>query len=470
MKRIKIVFLQKEWEDNLGILWISAVLRKHDFDTRVIVDGKHAYREIQDVAPDVIGYKCMTGDQSWIIASINKIKSLNLNSKILVGGSHPTFFPNLIENSLLDVICRGEGEYATLEYVQSLEEGKDPYHIQNLSFNVDGEIIENDLRPFISGLDELPFPDRSYYDRYQFLASNPYKIMITGRGCPFKCTFCYNHALQILYGQSSKYIRRRSVDNVIEELLEMKHKWGIDEIRFSDDHFTFSARWLKEFSSIYKKEIGRPYSCNSRADVLDEEKVSYLKESGCRLVCFGIETGREELRNKVLKKGIKDEHIVRAARLLKKYKIKFLTSNIIGLPHETEEDAWETIRMNQEIETDLPWFSMLQYYPGTQIYQKAASEGLLDDFDMDKLGSYFKNDYLRQDNIAALQNIHSFSIITSRHKRFEPFARVLVKSKVLSPIYKFIFKLSYLTLTIKRANFKFFHMARWFRYYLKKSG
>lgn len=466
MKKTKIAFLQRDWEDNLGVLWISAVLLKHDFETRILVENNDSYRDLSMFAPDVVCYSCITGSQKWIYSSINKINLCGIKTKFIVGGPHVTFYPEFINNPLVTAICRGEGEEAMLEYAQALEEGKEPYGIKNFYFNLNGEIIKNEVRPFIGDLDQLPFPDRSYYKKYKFLAANPYKIFITGRGCPFDCTFCFNHTLKKIYGPASLYVRRHSIGYVIQELLQLRQQWGIDEVRFSDDHFALDARWLKDFTEIYKKEINRPYSINTRVDVLDEERIDMLKSSGCRLVCFGIETGRQDLRNILLKKNIEDEQIIQTAKLLKKYKIKFLASNIIGLPNETIEDAWKTIEINQKIHTDLPWFSMMQYYPGTEIYMYAKEQGLLNDkYDLDKAGGYFKSNNLQQENIGQLQNIHSFSILASRYKGFAPLFKFLSVRFKPNPFFRLIFKLSYLRLTLKRAHISIWRILRWRKYY-----
>lgn len=466
MKKTKIAFLQKDWEDNLGVLWISAVLRKHDFETGIWVESNDSYRDLLRFAPDAVCFSCITGSQKWIYSSINKINLSGIKTKFIVGGPHVTFYPEFINNSFITAICRGEGEEAMLEYAQALEDGKEPYGIKNFYFNRSGEIIKNELRPFIGDLDSLPFPDRSYYKKYKFLATNPYKMFITGRGCPFDCTFCFNHTLKKIYGPASLYVRRHSVGYVIQELCQLRQQWGIDEVRFSDDHFALDARWLKDFTEIYQKEINRPYSINARVDVLDEERIYMLKRSGCRLVCFGIEAGREDLRNKILKKNIKDKQIIQTAKLLKKYKIKFLTSNIIGLPNETIDDAWKTIEINQKIHTDLPWFSMMQYYPGTEIYIYAKEQGLLSDkYNLDETGGYFKNNYLQQENIGQLQNIHSFSILASRYKGFAPLFKFLSGRFKPNPVFRLIFKLSYLCLTLKRAHISLWRILRWGKYY-----
>jgi radical SAM superfamily enzyme YgiQ (UPF0313 family) len=256
------------------------------------------------------------------------------------------------------------------------------------------------------------------------------------------------------------------VEYVIQELHEVRQQWGIDEVRFSDDHFALNVRWLEDFTNVYQKEIKRPYSINARVDILNEERISMLKRSGCRLVCFGVETGREDLRNRILKKNIKDEQIIQTAKLLKKYKIKFLASNIIGLPNEKTDDAWKTIEINQKIHTDLPWFSMMQYYPGTEIYAYAKEQGLLSDkYNLDEPGGYFKNNFLQQSNISELRNIHSFSILVSRYKWLSPCLRFFAGRFKPNPLFRLIFKLSYLYLTLKRTHLSIWRLLKWGKYY-----
>jgi anaerobic magnesium-protoporphyrin IX monomethyl ester cyclase len=468
MKKTKVLFLQEKWEDNLGVLWIAALLRQKDFQTEIVVEQRHIYERIEKTPPDIIGFSCYTGGQQWIFGSIEKARKAGFKGLVIVGGPHATFFPELIAHPFVDVVCRGEGEYAMLDLANAIEEGKDPSSIGNLSFKKNGSVVHNPLRPLVENLDALPFPDRSYYEKYPFLASNPYKTFITSRGCPYQCTFCFNHVLHRLYGKTSHYIRRRSVDNVMRELTEVKTRWGINEVRFSDDHFALDVKWLEEFTSRYKKEISKPYTINARADILTEDKIIQLKESGCRLVCFGVETGREDIRTRLLKKAIHDEHLLNASILLKKYKLAFLTSNIIGLPDETPADAWTTIKLNQRMGTDLPWYSMMQYYPGTEIYDLAKSKGILaQNYTVDSVGSYFENTYINQPHMEELRNIHSFSILVTWFPLLMPLFKLLAGHYRSNAVFLAIFKISYLFLTFKRANFTIIRTLRWWNYYLK---
>ncbi|MBU1230904.1 MAG: B12-binding domain-containing radical SAM protein [Proteobacteria bacterium] len=468
MKKTKIVFLQRQWEDNLGVLWISALLKQHGFSCEIIIEEPGTYEEVAKLAPDLIGYSCMTGQQDWVLESIRKVRQAGVGALVVMGGPHPTFFPEVLMNGELDGICRGEGEFATLELVEALEIGAEYTAIQNFSWKIGGEVVANSLRPLLEDLDQLPMPDRSYYERYKFLRTNPFKIFITGRGCPFKCTFCFNHALHAMYGTPALYVRRRSVEKVLEELEYVDNKWGIKEVRFSDDHFALSSEWLRKFAPLYKHSINKPYTVNARVDILNEARVKLLGESGCRLLCFGIETGREDLRNRTLEKKITDVQIFAAAQLLRKYGIRFLTSNIIGLPGEAPGDAWKTIAINQKIRTNLPWYSMMQYFPGTKIFQDAVDAGIIsNDFDPGSIKNYFENKYITQDNMNELHNIHSFSILVSRLPLLTPLAKYLARRFKHNMLFRLIFKASYIWLTIKRANFDMTRLLTGYRYYLK---
>ncbi|MCL1985020.1 MAG: B12-binding domain-containing radical SAM protein, partial [Betaproteobacteria bacterium] len=469
MHKPRLVFLQKDWEDNLGVQWVCSYVQAHGFDARILVEEKNTYKELAYLNPAVVGYSCMTGQQTWVRESVRKARAAGMTSLCLMGGPHPTFFPEELEASEVDGICRGEGESVVLSLLQALEAGDNYRSLLGTWWKADGQSIRNPMALLLEDLDTLPPPDRSYYGRYPFLATNPYKTFITGRGCPFNCTFCFNHALVELYGKPARYIRRHSPEYVLDDLLRVQRAWGLDEVRFSDDHFTMDIQWLRAFLPAYSKHVGRPYSVNARVDTLSEEKIAMLAESGCRLVCFGVETGREDLRNAVLKKVITNDHIHEAARLLKKYKIPFLTSNIIGLPNETPRDAWATVRLNQKIRTPLPWYSMMQYFPGTQIFDQAvAAELITCDFTPDMITSYFSNEYIRQPHMKELRNIHSLSIITTRLPCLTPLVRWLARQVPPNAFFRFLFALSNGVLAARRARFPLLRMIKGFRYYLKK--
>ena len=215
-----------------------------------------------------------------------------------------------------------------------------------------------------------------------------------------------------LYSGKGKYVRMRSIDNVITECVELKNTTNVETIYFADDVFGMSKQWLYDFLPRYKREVNVPFICLVRADLVssDPEYAHRLAEGGCRSVFFGVESGNEELRNKVLVKQLTTRQIETAARYLHDAGIPFRTYNIVGLPGESLEDAYATVELNINIKADYPWCSVFSPFPGTALTQYAIDEGYLDrDFDPDNLArSFFTDSALRQESIAMLQNLQKF--------------------------------------------------------------
>jgi radical SAM superfamily enzyme YgiQ (UPF0313 family) len=245
----------------------------------------------------------------------------------------------------------------------------------------DGTIVRNEMGPLLRDLDALPFPDRSLYRR--FYADLPYSslTMVAGRGCPFNCSFCYNRTLKKLFDadlKSGNYVRLRSPARVIEEIEDHVARFGRpDYVKFYDDTFIFHRRWLDEFLDLYIARIRIPFTCLGRADLVDEPLMARLKEAGLSCFLFAVETGNEQLRRRVLKKGISDAQILECGRLLHKYRIPFRVYNMMGIPEETWEDALSTVELNRRIGNPLPLCTIYDPYPDTELAEVAASQGML---------------------------------------------------------------------------------------------
>jgi len=450
---MKIAFIQNVWEDNLGILIISAILKNNSHKVKILINSKEMFEKLYKYKPDILAFSCTTGLHTSALRVVHKIKSDGkIEPFVIVGGPHATYYPEFVNSPGVDAICRGEGEYAMLDLANKMDRDEDICHIKNLWVKSGNSIFKNPVRLLIQDLSSLPHPDRSYYDEYPFLAKNPYRIMITSRGCPFECTFCFNHVQQKLYGKSQSSVRQRSVDDVIQELKDIRNKWGLKGVRFVDDHFTLNKKWLKRFCQQYQSEIGSPYTCNARADGLDEEKIGVLKESGCRIVHIGVETGNEDLRNIVLGKKISNEEIENAVGLLKKNEIKIVSYNIIGLPGETTQNAFETIELTAKLGVDYPWCSVMQFYPGTQIHQYAMDNDYLEQgFSLNDMGTYFDKVCLKQNNRFELQNIHRFFLVWAKFPFLINLMKPLIKCKS-NRLFDAVFLLSYAYVTLRRSN------------------
>jgi anaerobic magnesium-protoporphyrin IX monomethyl ester cyclase len=447
----KILFIQELAQFHIGTAYLRTVLRKGGHECEVLIASieKDLLKEIKIRKPDVLAFSVITGTQKWALDIAKRAKKVT-NCKVIFGGPHPTFFPKVINYPQVDYICIGEGEYPLLDLADRLQKNEPTDNIQNLWCKKGKRVIKNPVRCLIQNLDELPFPERDLYDRYPLMKKYNSQVFITTRGCPYLCSFCFNHALKKIYDGKGRYVRRRSVKNVIEELKAVKEAQGLDHVYFQDDTFVLDKKWLLDFLKEYKREISIPFMCLARANLLDEQLVRALKAARCRMVAFGIETGNEELRNNLLKKSLYNKDIIRCAKLLKKYKIKFRTYNMLGLPDETLENAFETLQLNALIKTDYPWCSIFQPYAGTELGEYAIKRGYLSsDFNPDDVPLYYSKSIMQnKKDINQIINLQRFFIVGVKFPFLIPLIKKLIK---LPPnkFYELIFVVSYGYITIR---------------------
>lgn len=406
----KILFIQNIWTDLLGVMGISSFLKSKGHESKIIIEvyNKKILDEIRCFSPQIVGFSCMTGMHVWALETAKVIKENVKDVFILFGGPHAALYPKTIESPPVDGICMGEGEYPVFELANAIDKKMSYAEIPNLWVKNNNVIFRNETRPFISNLDELPFPDRSHYKRYDYLRKNTMGFFMAGRGCPYDCAFCFNRSISKM--QQGKYIRYRSPLNLIGEIEEYRKTYPLKRIHFHDDTFILDKNWLFDFLSIYRNQVRIPFGCCIRANLVNEEIIQALKESYCDLASFGIEHGNETIRKSLLKKNISNEQIVNTANLLKKHKIRFKTFNMIGFPNETLEDAYATVTLNQKIQPDYPWCSIFTPYPGTELGNFTIKNRFVaQDFDIDKIPqSYLEKSLIIQANINQLVNLQKF--------------------------------------------------------------
>lgn len=375
----EIVFVQNLPYEYPGTGLISALLKKHGHRVNVVISSNFNLIKKSLNSRKIVAFSIMTGMQHWALDIASAIKK-EFNSFIIMGGPHPTYYPEIIENNgHIDAICRGEGEYAMLDLANALDANTDTCGIANLWVKNGKKIYKNELRPLIPELDAMPVQDRElYYDGYPFLRKNPHKNFMAGRGCPFDCSFCFNRRLRELYSDKGKFVRMRSPDNVIREIEGVRDRFGLKKIFFHDDTFILNQKWLTNFLGIYKERVGLAFYCSGRADTINEGIAEKLRAANCKVVAFSVESGNENLRRELLKKDITNEKLIEAAKMLKKNRIRILAFNMVGLPGETVEDAWETINLNVRMGVNYPRCSFLTPYPGVDITDYARRNGYLD--------------------------------------------------------------------------------------------
>ncbi len=326
-----------------------------------------------------------------------------INIPIVFGGIHPTIKPDqCLEYA--DIVCIGEGEQAIVALADRLSNSENFHDINNLWIKQKETIYKNPLKPLITDLDSIPFPNYSNENKYLVDANtiiyNPtigkkvaYDIM-TSRGCPFRCSYCCNNILKQKYKGMGKYLRRRSVDNVIEELLLAKVQFKTLKIfMFQDDVFTFDKNWLEDFCKKYKKKIELPFSCYGHTKFINDRLISLLQNTGLTGISLGLQTGSEQLRHKYYKRHETNSEIIKAAQIIHKHGVRCTYDLIIDNPLETETDNRETFDLLKRMPHPLFLvFASLTNFPEYKLTKKLLKKGLITENDVeDKLGkSYYR--------------------------------------------------------------------------------
>lgn len=381
--------------ENIGIEYLSAVLRRRGFETRIAFDPrifsdqfikiKYLDRvfnyenlllyKIKDYNPSLIVFSVVSADYSWSLSLARKIKNFT-SMHITFGGIHPSSAPEeVISHDCVDSVILGEGELALLELAESIKNNQSDKSIENIWFKEKGRIIKNSIRPYIEDLDSLPFPDKELYYREIPGYRTGYTI-ITRRGCVNNCSFCHNTVWQKLY-PNGKRIRMRSIGNVLEELRQAKRKYNFKLLRINDDLFTSDKGWLKEFARQYKQEICVPLYCFGSPSTVDEEIIGYLKDCGCYQLCLGVQSVNSRVNNEIFHRYEPIERAKEAIDLCRKYRIRVVVDNIIGFPGQAESHFLETAQFYAKNKVSRICIFWLVYYPGTDILTIAKDRGVL---------------------------------------------------------------------------------------------
>ncbi len=450
----------------LSMMTLSSCIKAHGHETAFIdmrfeIDYK---KKIKAFKPDVLAYTLVSFDWKYF-------QKLNLEIKeyypafSVFGGPHTTICTEFINEDGVDAICIGEGEFAFIELLNKIENKQGISNIENIWVKYEGKVIKNDLRPLISDLDTIPFPDIELIKAYHFYREMGMYYIMTSRGCPFNCSYCINHYYRRIYKDKGIYLRRRTVDNVIEELIHAKKLYNIKLIVFNDDIFTLDKGWLTNFEKLYKDKIGLPFEAYTRVGQVDEEIVDLLKRMGCRTIILGIESGNENLRHQVLNRKISNKDIIETAALFKQKRIKINASNMLCLPDETLDNAFETVIINAKAKIDYPLFFVFKPFPNIEMTRYAIEKKYFDGHyeDLQKGLSYGKSIIQLKDS-KKISRLRYLSITGSKY----PFLLGLISILVKLP-FDFIYKIIFM---IQRVYIQMFILKRpvfraLFYYYLK---
>jgi anaerobic magnesium-protoporphyrin IX monomethyl ester cyclase len=408
---MKFLFINKPFSiEPLGIMYVASSIKNAGHDIDLALTSEDLEKKVEDYNPDFIGYSIMTGDQDFYDNLNKKLKANHIFFSI-AGGPHPTFFPEMLKKSSFDAICRGEGE----NVVRQLLESPESKEVSNCWFKSGGKIIENLMQPLMEDLDKIAFPNREVVFKYSNIQEGPIKHFIASRGCPFNCSYCFNKSYSELYEGKGKRVRFRSVNNLLDEVQEVISSSPTKFIYFQDDTFILKPEWLKEFSEKYKEKIDLPFHCHTRANLVTEDIVKDLKSAGCYSVHIAAESGNEEVRSKVLNRHMSDEQIYHAADLLKKYGIKTMLQNILGLPFTKLKNDFETLELNIRCQPDYAWASIFQPYPKTELGEECVKSGIYKGDFSDINNNFFDSSVLDIENKNEIANLQKLFAIAVKH-------------------------------------------------------
>ncbi len=356
---------------NHGLGYLSAILKKEDHQVRLLSlcsSGDENAREIEKIDCEMIFIYLSTHQYPLFLSLLPSLKKRKV--PLFIGGPHPTVQPEeMLKLEGITGLCIGEGEETARKIAKG--KGKNLRNIPNLWYREQGTVYRNRTGLWTRDLDALPFPDREIFPYQYMLSLESFKIMgfefMASRGCPYACRYCINPLLN----RMGCPMRRRCPENIITEIEEVTgsyHYRGI--IGFHDDIFPLNRGWLREFSEEYASCIGLPFWCNARIDLLDKISLNLLKKAGCFRIHLGIECGNEELRKRVLGKGISNYEILEKVRMIKDSGIKVVTSFMMGLPGEKEENIRESVELCKKIRPAWVLRSLFCPYPGTELYQE----------------------------------------------------------------------------------------------------
>ena len=405
--------------ESFGIRTLSACLKKEGHAVDLFFLTRGFYQRFEEKTLDdlvkltkdsnLIGISLMSNFWDNAIQITKKLKE-NYETPILWGGAHPTVRPDECLD-YADMVCIGESEETLLELTRKMEKGQYYYDTKGMEFKTNEKKINNGHRPLpgsegssFKSLDEIPFQDYDYKNHYSLnmtdyvLKKNDGSIRKMNikdmesfggtymtqptRGCPFACTFCVNNATLAMYPHQ-KPIRKRSVDHIIKELLEVKANLPhINKIKFDDDaFFLHSLNDMKDFAKQYKEKIKIPLMITGATpSTLKRDKLDLLVDAGLTEMRMGIQTAGE--RTKVLyKRPHTNEEVENAVIMVNDHKDKIkkvFYDIILDSPWDTEQDNMETLMFLSKLPTPyvLNLFSLV-FYPGTDLYQKAKREGIV---------------------------------------------------------------------------------------------
>lgn len=363
----------------LGLMYIQAAVEKRTswkaeiYDPVVDdLDFPDFEQQLKRYPLDLVGISTYTHSLADVQASINTVRKLNPDARIVLGGPHCAMFPEYaIQLEGADAIITGDGEDAFVSMAENYDNGKSFEGIAGVWFKEGGQIVKNQERASTKSLDSYPWPDRSrtrYRDYYLPGTKDPLvTTAITSRGCPHSCPFCLTY---------KKQYRIRDIDDILDE---MEHclSLGITETHFIDDLFTPNSQWVLKFcDAVERRGLNFSWGYKTTIAGTTREQIRRCRETGCTKIHFGVESANNEGLD-AWGKHCDTEDVHRVFKWCREEGVRSVAYIMLGGPHErTMDEALDNLDEMLKLDADYAVFAVFSPYPGTDSFEDGAKKGL----------------------------------------------------------------------------------------------
>jgi radical SAM superfamily enzyme YgiQ (UPF0313 family) len=369
----------------LGLIHLAGLMSSLGFevDVELVKDNDFTcvYEKVNAWKPDFVGFSIWTGWHLQTFAACDRVREMGFT--VIIGGPHATYFTNECAKHA-EFVVRGDG-YRNLR-----------------------RIVEGELQPGVHFdseqlAEKFPMPNRAVvYDKYPILRDSPIRSIMTSVGCPYTCSYCYAPEWNEMYGGFKH--TQRDVEDIIQEGVEIRNRFGAEMVYFQDDIFGFDRAWLREFARRWKAEVGIPFHCQIRLELTrhnaGDERLDLFVEAGCTGITLAIESGDAFLREHVLHREMTDELILEGCAKIRSRGMTLRTEQILAVPFSNLSTDLSTLHLNNLISPEMAWTSILAPYGGTEMGGVSSAFGYYAGDNDDLAEVFFDRSVMRHSSTA----------------------------------------------------------------------
>lgn len=413
---------------SLGLLYIAASLRRDGVECGIVEARTQRLSEdevlsaVEGERPEFVGITAITARIHSALRIAAGVKRLEPKTIVILGGPHVNFEHRaVIENDAVDFCVRGEGERTIVELLRALSDGANLADVAGITFKRDGQVVATSDRPFVPDLDALPFPARDLLQHPAYAGAwtdgMPFTPVLGSRGCPYHCAFCDAPAI---WGRRH---RRRSVDNVLDELEQIRGAFGVKYVRFVDDLLLANRPWAMELC----EGMGRrglhdvAWACDGRVGLMSEELLAAMKQANCRVIFCGVEFGNQRILD-LCNKGFTLAQVRDTIEMSARVGISSYGYFMMGYPSETVKTVEDTINFAKELALnhgmDSAGFSIVTPFPGTPLYDHCKQHNMLRTPDWRRYSYQLKQGVIELEHItdAELHELYERAVVEFQFK------------------------------------------------------